>query len=289
MSARRRLPIDDARRQRLVIAAVSLAVLVIAGIGYVVANEAADARVMYEIGLASPYAGYRPSHPGFPYSPLVAQLLQPLQALPWPVFHAIIVGGELAALAWLIGLPLAALLAFVQAPLLVDDLRVGNIQLMVTALVVIGFTRPPAWAGALLTKVSPGIGLLWFVERREWRRVALAIGTTAALALVSFTFAPQLWFDWFHLLTGSPLADAQHLAPLPFVARIAVGAAVVLVAAISDRAWLVPLGMAIATPEYGSQWLILLAMPRLFFHRPAPGELEDGHQQVVGQPVGTGG
>jgi hypothetical protein len=289
MTARQRAPADDSRRQRLVIAAVSLAVLVIAGIGYVVANEAADARVLYEIGLTSPYAGYRPSHPGFPYSPVVAQLLQPLQALPGPVFHGLVVGGELAALAWLIGLPLAALLAFVQAPLLVDDLRVGNVQLMVTALVVIGFTRPAVWAGPLLTKVSPGIGLLWFAVRREWRRLAIAVATTAGLALVSFVFAPQLWFDWFNLLTGSSLADAQHLAPLPFVVRVAIGAAVILVAAISDRAWLVPLGIAVALPEYGSQWLILLAMPRLFFDRPAAGELEDGHQQVVGEPVGTGG
>jgi hypothetical protein len=263
MTARRRQPLAP-RRQRLAITVISLAVLVVAGIGYVIANEGADARVLYEIGLTSPYAGYRPSHPGFPYSPLVAQLLQPLQALPWPVFHGLIVGGELAALAWLIGLPLAALLAFVQAPLLVDDLRVANIQLMVTALVVIGFTRAPAWPGPLLTKVSPGIGLLWFVARREWRHLAVALGTTAALVLVSFVFAPQLWFDWFHLLTGAPLADAQRLAPLPFAVRILLGAGVVLVAAVSDRAWLVPLGIAVALPEYGSQWLILLAMPRLF-------------------------
>ncbi len=277
------------RRQRLAITVISLAVLIVAGIGYVIANEGADARVLYEIGLTSPYAGYRPSHPGFPYSPLLAQLLQPLQALPWPVFHGLIVGGELAALAWLIGLPLAALLAFVQAPLLLDDLRVGNIQLMLTALVVIGFTRPPAWAGPLLTKVSPGIGLLWFAARREWRHLAIALSTTAALALMSFVFAPQLWFDWFHLLTGAPLADAQHLAPLPLAVRILLGAGVVLAAAISDRAWLVPLGMAVALPEYGSQWLILLAMPRLFLHPPGRRKLEDGHEQVVGQPVRTGG
>jgi hypothetical protein len=174
---------------------------------------------MYDVGLNAPYVGYRPSLSGFPYSPLVAQLLQPFQALPWPVFHGLVVAGELAALAYLVGAPIAGLLAVVQPPLLVDELRFGNIELMVTALVVIGFWRPPAWAGLLLTKVSPGIGLLWFAVRRDWRRLAIGIGTTAALALVSFAFAPQLWFDWFHLLTGSPLADAQRLAPLPFVVR----------------------------------------------------------------------
>jgi hypothetical protein len=277
------------QQRHLALNALAIGVLIVAGLGYVVATNGADARGMYDVGLSDPYAGYRPSLPGFPYSPLVAQLLQPFQALPWPVFHGLVIAGELAALAYLVGAPLAALLAVVQPPLLVDELRFGNIELVVTALVVIGFTRPAAWAGPLLTKVSPGIGLLWFVARREWRRLAIAMGTTAALALISFVLAPQLWFDWFQLLTGSPLADAQRLAPLPFVVRVAIGAAVILVAAISDRAWLVPLGIAVALPEYGSQWLILLAMPRLFFDRAAARELEDGHQQVVGQPVGTGG
>jgi hypothetical protein len=262
MSARDWL--TDSRHRRMLVDVVSVAVLVVAGIGYVIANEGADARVMYEVGLSTPYTGYRPSHPGFPYSPLMAQLLQPLQALPWPAFHGLIVGGELAALAWLIGLPLAALLAFVQAPLLVDDLRVANIQLMVTALVVIGFSRPFVWAGPLLTKVSPAVGLLWFAVRREWTKLGIALGVTVLLALVSFVFAPQLWFDWFQLLTGSPLADAQRLAPLPLAARVVVGTGVVLVAGFSDRAWLVPIGIAVALPEYGSQWLILLAIPRLY-------------------------
>lgn len=266
------------RQQHLLVEGLALAILILAGLGYVAATDGLDARGMYEVQLANPYTGYRPSHPGFPYSPLVAQLLQPLQALPWPVFHALVVAGELAALAYLTGLPFAALLAVVQPPILVDELRFANIQLMVTALVVIGFGRPVAWAGPLLTKVSPGIGLLWFAARRQWRELAMAIGATVVLALVSFVFVPQLWFDWFHLLTGAPLADAQHLAPLPFAVRVVLGAGVVLVAAMSDRAWLVPLGIAVALPEYGSQWLILLAIPRLYFGRTASGARDSGEQ-----------
>jgi hypothetical protein len=232
---------------------------------------------MYEVDPANPYAGYRPSHPGFPYSPLITQLLQPMQTLPWPVFHGMVIGGELAALAFLVGLPLAALLAVVQPPVLVDELRFANIQLIVTALLAVGLTFAPAWAGILLTKVSPGVGLIWFAARREWRFLATALGTTAALAVVSFAFAPHLWLDWFQLLTGSSLTDAQRLAPLPLTVRVMLGAGVVVVAALTDRAWLVPLGIAVALPEYGSQWLILLAMPRLYFHSRRAPQFENRH------------
>lgn len=199
----------------LVLNSVALAVLIIAGVGFLVATDGADARGLYDVGLQAPYDGYRPSWPGFPYSPLVAQLLQPLQALPWPFFHGLIVGGELAALAWLIGLPVAALLALVQPPLLVGDLRVANVQLMVTALTVAGLTRPLAWAGPLLTKVSPGVGLLWFVVRRDWRAITMAAGGTVVLGLLSFALAPDLWRQWLNLLTGSPLQDAERWHRFP--------------------------------------------------------------------------
>jgi hypothetical protein len=243
--------------------AVAISVLIVATLGFVSATDGSDARGLYDVSLTAPYSGYRPSLPGFPYSPLVAQLLQPFHALPWPVFHGLIVGGELAALAWLIGLPLAALLAVVQPPLLVDELRFANIQLMVTVLVVVGQNRPAAWTVPLLTKVSPGVGLIWFVVRREWRQLSVAVGFTALLALVSFVVAPDLWGQWLGLLTGSPLRDAGHLAPLPFILRIAIASAVVAVAGLSGRVWLVPIGAAIAAPEYGAQWLLVLGSVRL--------------------------
>ncbi len=44
------------------------------------------------------------------------------------------------------------------------------------AAIALGFRYPATWAFVLLAKVTPGIGLLWFLVRREWRNLAIALG-----------------------------------------------------------------------------------------------------------------
>ena len=56
----------------------------------------------------------------------------------------------------------------------------GNISLLLALAIVAGFSRPWTWAFVILTKITPGIGLLWFALRREWRSLAIALGATAA-------------------------------------------------------------------------------------------------------------
>ena len=46
------------------------------------------------------------------------------------------------------------------------------------AAIALGFRYPAAWSFLLLTKVTPGIGLVWFAVRREWRPLAIALGFT---------------------------------------------------------------------------------------------------------------
>ena len=41
------------------------------------------------------------------------------------------------------------------------ELAVGNIHILLGVAIAIGFRWPAAWAFVLLTKVTPGIGLLW--------------------------------------------------------------------------------------------------------------------------------
>ena len=55
------------------------------------------------------------------------------------------------------------------ALLAVVELSGGNISLLLAVAMVIGFRWPAAWAFVILTKVTPGIGLLWFAVRRAWR------------------------------------------------------------------------------------------------------------------------
>src|SRR3989442_1267745 len=76
------------------------------------------------------------------------------------------------------------------------ELYHGNIRLLIAAAIALGFRYPAAWSFVLLTKVTPGVGLLWFAVRREWRRLAIALGVTAALVAVSLAFDFRLWQQW---------------------------------------------------------------------------------------------
>ncbi len=82
------------------------------------------------------------------------------------------------------------------AVLVMPELWGGNITLLIALAVVAGFRWPAAWAFVLLTKVTPGVGLLWFAVRREWRSLAMALGATLAVVAVSSLVAPGLWRDW---------------------------------------------------------------------------------------------
>ena len=46
--------------------------------------------------------------------------------------------------------------------------------------IVLGLRHSAAWAFPLLTKVLPGVGMVWHVVRREWGSLAIATGVTLA-------------------------------------------------------------------------------------------------------------
>jgi hypothetical protein len=68
---------------------------------------------------------------------------------------------------------------------------------------VLGFEYPALWSIGILTKVTPGVSLLWFVVRREWRALAWALGATAAIRPSRSSSRPSAWFDWAKFLTTS--------------------------------------------------------------------------------------
>ncbi len=198
---------------------------------------------------------------GFYYSPAFAQAIAPLTLLPWPVFNALIVAAGLASLYWLVG-PWA--LPAVLLPPVMIDISSANITLLLAATMVVGFRYPVAWAPILLTKVLPGVGVLWFAARAEWQAMAIAMGTTAAIVVVSFALMPSLWFDWLAVLRSSeaqppPTAYAWFFAP-----RLVVAVALIVLGARTRRAWLVPVATVLATPVIWPYTLaFLLAIPRL--------------------------
>jgi hypothetical protein len=152
----------------------------------------------------------------------------------------------LATLIWLAGPFTLFVLLLVPVA---SELNAGNIQILLAGAVVAGFRWPGAWAFVLLTKVTPGIGLLWFALRRQWRALAIALAFTLAIAIFSFVGGPQRWFDWFHLMTGSP-APAPPPYDWSFWQRLPIALAFVALGAWRGWRWTVPVAATFALPVF---------------------------------------
>jgi hypothetical protein len=124
------------------------------------------------------------------------------------------------------------------------------------------------WAFILLTKVTPGIGLFWFLVRHEWRSLAIALSVTAALAAASFAFAPGPWADWIAVLRvteANPVRPSTPFDFIPLPARIAIAGGLVVWAARTDRRWVVPVAATLALPVvYLNGLALLVAAPYLW-------------------------
>jgi hypothetical protein len=196
------------------------------------------------------YAAYSPFVIGaFLYSPAFAHAIAPLTALDWPTFAAVWTAILFAALTWMAGRWSILLLLFsVAVPL---ELYLGQVDLLIAAAIVIGFRYPGAWALPLLTKVAPGIGLLWFVFRREWRNLLVALAATAAIAGVSAMIDPTLWRGWLDLLFrsfGQPQPVLWSYLAVPVWLRLPIAIALLWWGARTDRYWTVPFAATMAMP-----------------------------------------
>ena len=219
--------------------------------------EAADAHAYWAVDLANPYSRPIATPDAFTYPPPAAIGFWVLGHLPWPVFQALwtlLIG---AALLWLVG-PWS--IAFLALPVVSSDLYLGNIHILLAAAIVGGFRRPGLWSFAVLTKPSVGVGLLWYLLRREWRQLAIAVGVSGAIVVVSAVLQPGLWPAWidYVLRTGvSPDVGTAAWVPIPLLGRLP--AAVVLVAfgARTNRPWTVPISAMLALPVL---WMVGLSM-----------------------------
>ncbi len=205
-----------------------------------------DARAYWAAPLDEPYEPGSVGHESaYLYSPAFLTALSPLRALPWPLFVGLWTMGLLAVLFWL-----ARPLLFLPLLLLaLPELWGGNITILLAAAIVLGFSRSFAWAFPLLTKVTPGVGVLWFAVRREWLNFAIAVAATMAVIAAVALFTPGMWAEWFQLLlssTGSSTVPGS--VPIPLVARLPLAAAVIVFAAWRGEKWLLPVGVLLAMP-----------------------------------------
>lgn len=202
----------------------------------------------------------------FLYSPAFAQLVWPLARLPWPVFAtlftalpALSFGWLFSHLRWRVGVPLW----LATLPEIVS----GNIYWLLALVAVVGIRHPACWSVAVLTKVTPGVGAVWFVVRRDWSNLFTSVVSTLVVVAVSAVIDPDAWRGWIAFLYSQSGATGGVLGLAfvpPLVVRLPIALLVVILGAMTGRRTLIPVAMVLATPVFGVASLtILAAIPRL--------------------------
>ncbi len=224
-------------------------------------SPGSDAHAYWAASWDAPYAiGRAYTTDAYLYSPAFLQALTPLRLLPWPMFWAAWVTGSTLILVWLTG-PILAAIVLIPTPFspVFTELWHGNVVMPMAVVLALGLRHPALWSFMFLTKVTPGIGIIWFAVRREWRSLAIAVGATAAIALLSYALAPGAWADWVATLRLNAVAPeivAAHLPPLGW--RLAIAAILIGTGAWFNERRVLPLAIIIALPEFWYASLSLL-------------------------------
>ena len=240
-----------------------------------------DAFAYWAVDATDPYRTGVGGLGAFNYSPPIATVFGPFGLVPWGSFlwvwtalligNLVWLGGRGIRVLWLLALPPVAL-----------ELYHGNIHLWIAAAIVLGFRYPWTWAFVLLTKVTPGVALVWFAVRREWRSLAIAAGVTGAIVVVSVLVDPGRWGEWFAFLGSTPEGGsvAQFQIPIPLWVRLPIAVVVVAWGARTDRRWTVPLGATLALPVLWVSGFAICAACLLLgtAHRRDP---DDAHEPSV--------
>jgi glycosyl transferase family 87 len=217
-----------------------------------------DAFAYWSVNLDHPYARVAGELGAFPYTPIAARLFAPAAHLSWPSFWWLWSAALVGTVLWLGWRQALLVLAF---PPVAFELYHGNVHLLIAAAIALGIRYPAAWAFVLVTKVTPGVGLVWFLVRREWRPLGIALGVTAILVAVSLAVDGRLWREWVEdgLLPVANGPTQQFYIGIPLLIRLPAAAVLVAWGARTDRAWTIPAGAALALPVLWISGLSILA------------------------------
>ncbi|MEX0631008.1 MAG: glycosyltransferase family 87 protein [Chloroflexota bacterium] len=211
------------------------------------------------------------------YSPAFLVLIAPFRLLPWEAFAALWFVAHIAVLLYL---RVPWMLVF---PGVMEDALAGNINTFLALAVVLIVRRgaAPLWAVFFLTKVMPGVAVVWHAARREWRDLAVAAGVTAIIIGIGVAVDPQLWTEWLQSLVAAPDTYEKNVGMVaPLWLRIAAAAAISAYAATSDRPWLLPVALIAAMPGiFPTAFTLLVASVVLY----------QGTRQTVLEPVAMAG
>ncbi len=155
----------------------------------------------------------------FRYAPPVALALLPFHLVSFATFLWTWTALAIAALGWVCrGWTLAALALY---PVLLK-VSVGNIHILLAAAIVLGFRLPESWTFVILTKVTTGVGILWFAFRAEWRLLVRALAAVAVVAAVTYPFVPGWWADWIRMLESNVGLSGSTSVAVPLALRFPV-------------------------------------------------------------------
>jgi Glycosyltransferase family 87 len=203
------------------------------------------------------------------YSPAFAQLIRPLTILPLQVFAAIWTAIGAALLVWITG---RRVLLIALLPPVIVTLVQGQLDIAFAAVAVLGLRWPALWALPLLTKITPGIGIVWFLVRREWRSLVIALGVTLGVMGVSFLIDPAGWVGWAAMLLRAEFPANRQLVYLdvPLTIRMPIALALLVWGARSNRTWTIPVAMTLAMPiVWANSVTILVALVPLLAQQRA--------------------
>lgn len=216
-----------------------------------------DAGPHFLAGVVEPYAIHLKTQVGaYIYSPAFTQALEPLRwiGVTPEAWYALSVASILVVLAWVSG-PFLIPVLFLALP----ELQYGNVNALMLAAVLLSFRFPWTWAFVLLTKVTPGVGVLWFAFRREWRQFRIALWATLLVVAVSIALSPGLWAQWVHVLLDNartPMPAAY--IPVPLWLRLGLAVALLGWAAPRNHRWAVVVAFVLGTPWLHPNHLLFL-------------------------------
>jgi hypothetical protein len=249
------LPASLPRHARHTLDVTALGVVLFTAGSIVAAGTGSDA---YAYWSADGYGQIADTRHAFLYTPPFLVGLQPLQLLPWEAFRMLWLASQVAALIWLAG-PIIAALVLLPGPYspVYVDLWYGNIMVFSAAVLVAGFRNRHWWAVLPFGKVTPGIALL----AGGWRPAA----TAAAIAGGTFVLAPNLWFDWADAMLASLAAPPENGLAGALIPRVVISAALVGLFVMRGWRWTVLLAVMLAQPVlWFSSLTIMLAVVRLW-------------------------
>jgi Glycosyltransferase family 87 len=215
------------------------------------------------------------------YSPAFATLIWPLAQLAYHPFLALWAALEVASFAWLLA-PLGWRWAVPLLLLLAPVLTQGQIVGFLCIGAVVGMRHPAGWAFPLLTKITSGLGLVWFAVRMEWLSVAKVLGAAAMVSAISFALTPGDWLEWISFLATSGASSSSL-----FYVRIGLAVLITALGAWTDRPWLIAPAMWLASPVFVGivGYSYLTAIPRLIQSRNLPSQHLAAHQAQPSAPA----